>query len=244
MIVLVSKSPVHFSKLQKLRLFWLPPTSKVNAFKPKTWKDENESENILAKWKTSLRTFSNLAVDVFVTLKFCDCDESNYFIGRIQLSNTIILLAYMLDRRSVNDERGQVFISFLFINVVVYLALSLTKMLQSLLWLGVPFFYYERAVKLGYYTKDKPKRYQSGGSPSKSSSFMVDTIAHKRRVWESLKQKIRKKVVMIHHFHYCEVYRKLTFSGHCAALAFSHVQAIAFHYSHSIAGCQATWRLR
>ena len=74
MIVLVSKSPVHFSKLQKLRLFWLPPTSKVNAFKPKTWKDENESENILAKWKTSLRTFSNLAVDVFVTLKFCDCD--------------------------------------------------------------------------------------------------------------------------------------------------------------------------
>ena len=22
---------------------------------------------------------------------------------------------------------------------------------------GVPFFYYERAVKLGYYTKDKPK---------------------------------------------------------------------------------------
>ena len=193
MIVLVSKSPVHFSKLQKLRLFWLPPTSKVNAFKPKTWKDENESENILAKWKTSLRTFSNLAVDVFVTLKFCDCDESNYFIGRIQLSNTIILLPYMLDRRSVNDERGQVFISFLFINVVVYLALSLTKMLQSLLWLGVPFFYYERAVKLGYYTKDKPKRYQSGGSPSKSSSFMVDTIAHKRRVWESLKQKIRKK---------------------------------------------------
>ena len=85
------------------------------------------------------------------------CDESNYFIGRIQLSNTIILLAYMLGRRSVNDERGQVFISFLFINVVVYLALSLTKTLQSLLWLGVPFFYYERAVKLGYYTKDKPK---------------------------------------------------------------------------------------
>ena len=57
---------------------------------------------------------------------------------------------------------------------------------------GVPFFYYERAVKLGYYTKDKPKRYRSGGSPSKSSSFMVDTIAHKRR-GKSLWQKIRKK---------------------------------------------------
>ena len=136
---------------------------------------------------------------------------------------------------------------------------------------GVPFFYYERAVKLGYYTKDKPKGsrclkiaeklrvkratftfwmdtsklklpkmvhfgdfltiwslrsksvtrqvtfnrtkiggkrqkkincdilsnfqtmwgYRSGG-PSKSSSFMVDTIAHKRRE-KSLWQKIRKK---------------------------------------------------
>mgnify|MGYP006903934288 FL=1 len=62
MIVLVSKSPVHFSKLPKLRLFWLP-TSKVNAFKLQNLeRGENESENILSKWKTGkFRTiFSNV----------------------------------------------------------------------------------------------------------------------------------------------------------------------------------------
>ena len=51
-----------FSKLPKLRLFWLP-TSKVNAFKLQNLeRGENESENILSKWKTGkFRTiFSNV----------------------------------------------------------------------------------------------------------------------------------------------------------------------------------------
>ena len=38
MIVLVSKSPVHFSQTPKTS--WLPTTTKVNAFKPKSWRAE------------------------------------------------------------------------------------------------------------------------------------------------------------------------------------------------------------